>query len=147
MAVFVVDGREDSSPATGRSRRGCVRQGGRSCSQSTRSTTSARDASAEFYQLGFEPVVDVSAEHGTGTGDLLDHVIEILDRRTSGKPSARMLIDAQSAEQTERRGETTIAIVSRPNVGKSSLLNALLQRGGRSSATCLGRRATPSMRR
>ncbi len=59
-----------------RSPRSCARPGCRSSSPSTRPTTSAALAGvAEFYQLGFEPVLEVSAEHGNGVGDLLDEVV------------------------------------------------------------------------
>jgi GTPase len=64
----------------------------------------------EFARLGFgEPLV-VSAIHGEGTGDLLDAVVERLP-----------LVELADAED-----ELAIAIVGQPNVGKSSLLNALL---------------------
>ena len=74
----------------------------------------ARGRSLEFYRLGFEPVIEIAAEHGTGVGDLLD---EIVERLPHGEGTGR-------AEPTP---ETAIAIVGRPNVGKSSLLNRLLR--------------------
>ena len=69
-----------------------------------------RLAATEFYALGIEPLFDISALHGTGTGDLLDAIV------ASFPPPAEEVAP-------ERIG---IAIVGRPNVGKSSLLNAIL---------------------
>ena len=74
----------------------------------------ARGRALEFYQLGFDPVVEIAAEHGDGVGDLLDAI-------TARFPARR---DGAVAEVPE---ETAIAIVGRPNVGKSSLLNKLLK--------------------
>src|SRR5687767_11502361 len=68
----------------------------------------------EFYRFGFDDVFPISAEQGIGVGDLLDRIIETLEH----KP-------VDTAEQ-EERGELRLAIVGRPNVGKSSLLNRLL---------------------
>jgi GTP-binding protein len=68
----------------------------------------------EFYQLGFEPVSRFAAEHGDGVADLLDAVI------------ARMLA-RRSAAPSEDRSGNQVAIVGRPNVGKSSLVNRLLR--------------------
>nr|MBA2523642.1 ribosome biogenesis GTPase Der [Solirubrobacterales bacterium] len=66
---------------------------------------------AELNKLGLGVPAQVSASHGLGTGDLLDRVTEL----------------AQSGEIAEDTGELPrIAILGRPNVGKSSLLNALL---------------------
>ena len=75
----------------------------------------ARGRAVEFYQLGFEPVVEIAAEHGEGVGDLLDEVIRRLPARR----------DAGSSPDAPE--ETAIAVVGRPNVGKSSLLNRLLR--------------------
>jgi GTP-binding protein len=72
----------------------------------------ARQSAVEFYQLGLDPVVEIAAEHGDGVADLLDEVIARL-------PAGR---DAESADD-----ETAVAIVGRPNVGKSSLVNRLLR--------------------
>jgi GTP-binding protein len=74
----------------------------------------ARGRAVEFYKLGFEPVVEIAAEHADGVGDLLDEVIARLPARR----------DAGSSPDAPE--ETAIAIVGRPNVGKSSLLNRLL---------------------
>lgn len=64
----------------------------------------------EFYSLGFEIVVPISAEHGKNIGDLLDHVIEGIEK-----------------EEPEIDEEIiNIAIVGKPNVGKSSLVNYLV---------------------
>ena len=69
-----------------------------------------RDGVYEFYELGLGDPVAISAYHGNGTGDLLDKVVENLP---------------EAEEEVETEGPA-IAIVGRPNVGKSRLLNALL---------------------
>jgi GTP-binding protein len=72
--------------------------------------------STEFYQFGFDEVFSVSAEQGIGVGELLDGVIELLDQT---------LIDTSETDIAAPR-EIRLAIIGRPNVGKSSLLNQLL---------------------
>jgi GTP-binding protein len=69
-----------------------------------------RQASVEFHELGLGDPYPVSALHGTGTGDLLDAIVAHLPKAVE-----EVIDDA-----------VRIAIVGRPNVGKSSLLNALL---------------------
>jgi GTP-binding protein len=69
---------------------------------------------AEFYQLGLPQVYSISAEHGTGTGELLDAVVAAF-------PPA-----ASADETTDENAPTRVAFVGRPNVGKSSLFNALV---------------------
>ena len=68
---------------------------------------------AGFYALGVEELFAVSAEHGRGIGELLDAI------------AARAGEGAQAAE-TEQVREIAVAVVGRPNVGKSSLVNRLL---------------------
>jgi GTP-binding protein len=69
---------------------------------------------AEFYALGLGDPIPVSATQGLGTGDLLDRVTEALDESPRG------------AEQEEDDDAVRIAVIGRPNVGKSSLVNRLL---------------------
>lgn len=66
--------------------------------------------SAEFYGLGLGDVHNVSAISGSGTGDLLDEVVKVLDKKA----------------EVEELTIPKFAIVGRPNVGKSSIVNALL---------------------
>ncbi|GAC1359268.1 MAG: ribosome biogenesis GTPase Der [Herpetosiphon sp.] len=65
----------------------------------------------EFYNLGLGEPVPLSAYHGTGTGELLDEIVSHF---------------AERAEEPEEDYAVKIAIVGRPNVGKSSLVNRLL---------------------
>ncbi|MET0305185.1 MAG: ribosome biogenesis GTPase Der [Solirubrobacterales bacterium] len=66
---------------------------------------------ADFHQLGLGEPVTVSATHGLGSGDLLDRVVELLGE----------LPPAEAGEEPVR-----VAVVGRPNAGKSSLVNAFL---------------------
>ena len=69
-------------------------------------------AAQEFYQFGFPGFFPVSSEHGAGVGELLDEIVEFTKApyEPDPKPST----------------EIRVAIVGRPNVGKSSLVNCLL---------------------
>jgi len=77
-------------------------------------TAKQDDLVAEFYALGIEPLYPISAEHGIGVGDLLDSVAERL-------PPA-----PEESEPGNEAPPTSVAIIGRPNVGKSSLLNRLV---------------------
>lgn len=66
---------------------------------------------AEFYELSMGEVFPISAENGSGTGELLDELIKVFPSEGVEDPNA---------------GIPKISILGRPNVGKSSLLNALL---------------------
>ena len=67
---------------------------------------------ADFHRLGLGEPVPVSGAQGLGTGDLLDRVVEAL-----GDPDD---------EDGREEGEVRLAVIGRPNVGKSSLVNAFL---------------------
>jgi len=67
--------------------------------------------SAEFYSLGVERLHTISAEHNRGVGDMVDELMELFPPAEQG----------EAAEEITR-----IAVVGRPNVGKSSLVNRLL---------------------
>lgn len=70
--------------------------------------------SYEFYGLGFDKLFCISSGSGSGTGELLDEIISII-------PDENLVITEEEEIQIPK-----IAVVGRPNVGKSSLVNALL---------------------
>jgi GTP-binding protein len=72
---------------------------------------------AEFWSLGWEGTFAIAAIHGRGVADLLDEIVTALPP----EPEAPVGTDADEEDQTP-----SIALVGRPNVGTSSLLNALL---------------------
>ena len=65
---------------------------------------------SEFYSLGFENIFFVSSMTGSGTGELLDAITELIKEETT----------------TDDTDLPRFAIIGQPNVGKSSLLNALI---------------------
>ncbi len=66
----------------------------------------------EFWAMGLDELITVSAEHGMGTGDLLDAIVANLP--------------TEKAHADEDEGLIRVAVIGRPNVGKSSLVNAIL---------------------
>jgi GTPase len=116
VIVFIVDGREGLVPGD-EDIAVAVRSAGAPVILAVNKTDDrrARNQALEFYRFGFEPVVEISAEHGQGIGDLLDEIVQRLPERRAGG-------DVAIAPE-----ETKVAIVGRPNVGKSSLLNRLLK--------------------
>ena len=66
--------------------------------------------SSEFYELGFDEIFPISAISGSGTGELMDRIVEMLPQK----------------DDAETTNFPKLAFIGRPNVGKSSLVNALL---------------------
>ena len=73
------------------------------------------DLATDFASLGFDHAVSISAAHGRGISELLETLVDLLPAQTEDRPSP-IRVDALK-----------IAIVGRPNAGKSSLINSVLQ--------------------
>ncbi len=111
VILFLVDGREgitaadeDVAELLRRSKKPVI------LVVNTVDSTKFEDSVYDFYSLGIGETFTISAEQGLGLGDLLDEVVKHFDQ-TAGD---------------EQEDTTKIAVVGRPNVGKSSLVNALL---------------------
>jgi len=115
LLIFVVDGREGLVPGDHEVAE-VIRSANKPVLVAINKTDDkrARSGAMEFYELGFEPVFEISAEHGEGVGDLLDAVVDRLG-------------DTAGSTAGEKPSETGIAIIGRPNAGKSSLVNRLLR--------------------
>jgi GTP-binding protein len=110
LVVFVVDGRAGLIPDD-QAIAARLRRGGKKVVVAVNKVEGAEDLTGEFTRLGFSRILSLSAEHGLGVGDLLDLALEELPRVAVREDVAAPL---------------SLAIVGRPNVGKSSLLNRLL---------------------
>jgi len=112
LLLFVVDAREGITPADEElARRLRALDKPVFIAANKVDTAQIADFAGEFHRFGYEDVFPISAEHGVGLGDLLDAVIERLP----------------AVEVAEReRSEINVAVIGRPNVGKSSLINKLL---------------------
>ena len=114
--IWVVDARQGMTPLDEELAKLLRSTGKRVLVAANKSEAARIEAEAsEFYRFGFEEVFPISAEQGIGLGDLLDVLIQ--DLKSDGS-------DAEPAVSQTR--EIRLAIIGRPNVGKSSLLNRLL---------------------
>jgi GTP-binding protein len=132
--VMVVDGRTELASPDIDLARILLRSGKPIFLAVNKIDTEAMDAAAEnFRRLGIKNLQAISAEHGHGIGDLLDEVFAVLTfpEEPEEEPTIEETVEAEEGESLHRthgeyqQRETRMAIIGRPNVGKSTLLNAL----------------------
>jgi GTP-binding protein len=113
VVLLVVDARAGLRPGD-EEVAGILRRGGRPVVVAANKIDSPNDLSLvhDFHGLGFGEPLPVSAAQGLGTGDLLDRLVELLPP------------EAEAAEEDE--DVIRLAVIGRPNAGKSSLVNAFL---------------------
>jgi len=115
VVLLVVDARAGRRPGD-EELADLLRRGGRPVIVAANKCDAAADVvlAADFHRLGLGEPAPVSAVHGLGTGDLLDRVVAALPAEDEG------------ADHDE--GTVRLAVIGRPNVGKSSLVNSFLGR-------------------
>jgi GTP-binding protein len=135
--VMVVDGRsEPAAPDLELAR--LMRKTGRPLFLAVNKVDTAKQESLpdEFHGLGIRDMFPVSAEHGRGVDDLLDAILEVVPEAKEQTPEGTEvreeatgsgIRDGEDAAVSEVAAphETKVAIIGHPNVGKSTLLNAL----------------------
>jgi GTP-binding protein len=145
LLVMLVDGREGLIPGDERIARE-LRETGKPVLLTINKTDDKRSqkSAMEFFQLGFDPVLEISAEHGTGVAELLDEIVDRLEAKNAKghergtgdlgleephpeSVAASPYPPAPSPDPPAADQETRFAIIGRPNVGKSSLVNRLLR--------------------
>jgi GTP-binding protein len=162
LLVFVVDGREGLVSGDAEIAK-VLREADRPVLLAINKTDDRRGRAGalEFYQFGFEPAFEISAEHGEGIGDLLDAIVERVGRVPPGEHAVGRVPPGDDAQggpgddaagrvppggvaqggpgddaagrpshtpgELEPDAEASIAIIGRPNAGKSSLVNRLLR--------------------
>jgi GTP-binding protein len=127
LVVFVVDGREGLVAGDEDIAR-AARETGRPVILVINKSDDRRAAagSLDLYRLGFDPVVEISAEHGRGVGDLLEEIQRRLPPAAAGDVGPAASVE-QVRHGSHQPDEVRVAIVGRPNAGKSSLVNRLLR--------------------
>ena len=112
--LFVVDSREGFHPLDAEIHRLLQKSGKRFLVLANKVDTPRLEGAAfSFYELGAEHVYPISAEHQQGLGEMLEDL-------TRDFPAAA------EEEEVPATGEIRVAVIGRPNVGKSSLVNALM---------------------
>ena len=111
VIMFLVDGREGMTAADNEVA-AMLRKSGKPIVLGVNKIDAQKfdEARYEFYSLGLGEPISISAEQGLGLGDLLDEVVK----------------DFPETDENEEDDRINVAVVGRPNVGKSSLVNALL---------------------
>jgi len=142
--IWVVDARKGVTPLDEELVH-LLRETGKRVFVAANKVDSARleDEASDFHRFGFAEVFPISAEHGNGIGDMLDALAETIETRTRGVtetrgvseppalaggpvPTGKDAGEPQAGMPALQPREINLAIVGRPNVGKSSLLNRLL---------------------